>query len=139
MADLHVKMKVNSVAKLTRGEELRARLLELALTGVPDDQIAEILTREGHHSPNCEDKVLPITVQRASRQRRSATDGHTNLLCSAPYNWPPGSIFLSIGFTSKSGGGACSSTSSQPEHICSKIPQRSSTRFGIFVTAPLIT
>ncbi|MGO7770938.1 hypothetical protein ACC736_39665, partial [Rhizobium ruizarguesonis] len=39
-------------------------LLELALTGVPDDQIAEILTREVHHSPNCEDKVLPITVQR---------------------------------------------------------------------------
>ncbi|TBD93303.1 recombinase family protein [Rhizobium ruizarguesonis] len=64
VTDLHVKMKVNSVAKLTRGEELRARLLELALTGVPDDQIAEILTREGHHSPNCEDKVLPISVQR---------------------------------------------------------------------------
>ncbi|MFQ6164079.1 hypothetical protein [Sinorhizobium meliloti] len=64
VTDLHVKMKVNSVAKLTRGEELRARLLELALTGVPDDEIAEILTREGHHSPNCDEKVLPITVQR---------------------------------------------------------------------------
>ncbi|APO77870.1 hypothetical protein AM571_PC00124 (plasmid) [Rhizobium etli 8C-3] len=64
VTDLRVKMKVNSVAKLTRGEELRARLLELARTGMPDDEIAEILTREGHHSPNCEDKVLPITVQR---------------------------------------------------------------------------
>ena len=64
VTDLHVKMKVNSIAKLTRGEELRARLLELARTGMPDDEIAEVLTREGHHSLNCPDKVLPITVQR---------------------------------------------------------------------------
>lgn len=64
VTDLHVKMKVNSVAKLTRGEEMRARLLELARTGIPDDEIAETLTREGHRSPNCADKVLAITVQR---------------------------------------------------------------------------
>ncbi len=64
VTDLHVKMKVNSFAKLARGEELRTRLLELARTGVPDDEIAKILTREGHHSPHCEEKVLPITVQR---------------------------------------------------------------------------
>lgn len=64
VTDLHVKMKVKFVAKLTRSEELRKRLLELALTGVPGDQVAEMLTREGYHSPNCEEKVLPITVQR---------------------------------------------------------------------------
>lgn len=31
---------------------------------MPDDAIATVLTWEGHHSPNCADKVLPITVQR---------------------------------------------------------------------------
>jgi len=41
VTNLHVKMKVKSVAKLTRGEELRARLLEHALMGVPDDEIAK--------------------------------------------------------------------------------------------------
>ncbi|RWK78999.1 MAG: recombinase family protein [Mesorhizobium sp.] len=64
VTELEVKMKVNSVAKLTRGEEMRARLLDLAQAGMPDDAIAAVLTREGHHSPNCVDKVLPITVQR---------------------------------------------------------------------------
>lgn len=64
VTELHVKMKVNSIAKLTHGEELRARLLDLARTGMPDDEIAETLTSEGHRSPDCADKVLPITVQR---------------------------------------------------------------------------
>jgi hypothetical protein len=41
-----------------------ARLLDLAKTGTPDDEIATILSEEGHRSPNCADKVLPITVQR---------------------------------------------------------------------------
>lgn len=64
VTELEVKMKVNSVAKLTRGEEMRVRLLDLAKAGMPDDEIAAVLTREGHRSPNCADKVLPITVQR---------------------------------------------------------------------------
>ncbi|MER8537611.1 recombinase family protein [Mesorhizobium sp. M1005] len=64
VTELEVKMKVNSVAKLTRGGEMRARLIELAQAGMPDNEIAAVLTREGHHSPNCSDKVLPITVQR---------------------------------------------------------------------------
>lgn len=64
VTDLDVKMRVNSVAKLTRGKEMHDRTLELARAGVPDDEIAKGLTREGHRSPNCADKVLPVTVQR---------------------------------------------------------------------------
>ncbi|MFW8584077.1 hypothetical protein ACOJBM_01425 [Rhizobium beringeri] len=70
-------MKVNSVAKL-RAVKNCARLLELALTGVPDDQIAEILTREGHHPPNCrgqgfaDHSATPPALQRASRQKGAA-------------------------------------------------------------------
>lgn len=64
VTELEVKMKVNSVAKLTRGEEMRSRLLDLAQAGMPDDEIAFVLTREGHRSPDCTDRVLPITVQR---------------------------------------------------------------------------
>jgi DNA invertase Pin-like site-specific DNA recombinase len=64
VSELEVKMKVNSVARLTRGMEMRERLLDLARAGLPDDEIAAILTAEGHRSPNCPQQVLPITVQR---------------------------------------------------------------------------
>jgi DNA invertase Pin-like site-specific DNA recombinase len=64
VSELDVKMKVNSVPKLTRGVEMRQRVLSLARNGMPDDEIAAMLTGEGHRSPNCETKVLPITVQR---------------------------------------------------------------------------
>lgn len=65
--ELKVKMSVNSVTRLTRGTEMRERLLALARDGVPDDEIAAILTHEGHRSPRCADKVLPITVGRLRR------------------------------------------------------------------------
>jgi len=61
---LEVKMKVNAIAKLTRGMEMRTRALDLARDGMSDAEIASLLTGEGHRSPNCEEKVLPITVQR---------------------------------------------------------------------------
>jgi DNA invertase Pin-like site-specific DNA recombinase len=64
VTNLEVKLKVNSVAKLTRGMEMRDRALDLVRDGVPDDKIAAVLTAEGHRSPTCETKVLPITVQR---------------------------------------------------------------------------
>ena len=67
VTELEVGMSVNSVTRLTRGTEMRARLLALARDGVPDDEIAAILTQEGHRSPNCADKVLPITVGRLRR------------------------------------------------------------------------
>jgi hypothetical protein len=44
--------------------EMRDRVLDLARDGMPDVEIATVLTGEGHRSPNCEDKVLGITVQR---------------------------------------------------------------------------
>ena len=64
VTSLDVKMRVNSVAKLTRGAEMRDRVIALARGGMYDDEIAAILTQEGHRSPTCKDKVLPITVQR---------------------------------------------------------------------------
>ena len=64
VSDLEVKMTVNAVTSLTRGIEMRDRLLDLARAGMPDDEIAATLTGEGHRSPNCTEKVLPITVQR---------------------------------------------------------------------------
>ena len=56
VTNLEVKMKVNSVAKLTRGTEMRDRVLDLARDGMPDDEIAAVLTGEGHRSPNCENR-----------------------------------------------------------------------------------
>ena len=67
MSNLEVKLKVNSVAKLTRGPEMRDRVLALARDGMPDEEIAAALTGEGHRSPNCDNMVLPITVSRIRR------------------------------------------------------------------------
>jgi D-galactarate dehydratase / Altronate hydrolase, C terminus len=64
VSEIDVKMRVGSVARLTRGDEMQQRVIELARTKLHDDEIAGILTCEGHRSPNCADKVLPITVQR---------------------------------------------------------------------------
>ena len=61
---LEVKMRVSAIADLTNGSRMRERVLELARDGVPDDEIAAVLTGEGHHSLTCAEKVLPITVQR---------------------------------------------------------------------------
>ena len=70
VTDLDVKMKVNSIAKLTRGMEMRDRVLDLARNGMPDVEIAAVLTSEGHRSPDCAEKVLPITVQRIRHAAR---------------------------------------------------------------------
>jgi DNA invertase Pin-like site-specific DNA recombinase len=64
VSEIAVKIRVGSVANLTRGAEMRERVIELARTKMHDDEIAAVLTSEGHRSPNCPDKVLPITVQR---------------------------------------------------------------------------
>jgi DNA invertase Pin-like site-specific DNA recombinase len=64
VTNLEVKMKVNSLAKLTRGREMRDRVLDLARGGAHDAEIAAVLTAEGHRSPNCAEKVLPMTVRR---------------------------------------------------------------------------
>lgn len=61
---LEVRMRVASLSKLARAEEMRERALTLAREGLYDDAIAAVLTSEGHRSPTCEDKVLPVTVQK---------------------------------------------------------------------------
>jgi DNA invertase Pin-like site-specific DNA recombinase len=67
VTNLEVKVRVNSVLKLTRGTEMRDRVLDLARNGLPDDEIAATLTGEGHRSPNCQNMVLPITVGQIRR------------------------------------------------------------------------
>jgi len=64
VTELEVHRRVNAVTKLARGAEMRDRALTLARAGMYDDQIAAVLTSEGHHSPNSDSEVLPITVQR---------------------------------------------------------------------------
>ena len=64
MSELSVLRPVTGIASLTRGAEMRERILELARAEMPDDEIAATLTREGHRSPTCPDRVLPVTVQR---------------------------------------------------------------------------
>jgi hypothetical protein len=102
VTELEIKMRVNSVANLTRGAEMRERLLDLAREGVCDDEIAAILTREGHRSPTCADKVLPVTVGRLRRDaalkvttQRTRWDHEASLLSppqmaaklNIPVNW----------------------------------------------------
>lgn len=89
VSELEVKLKVNSVAKLVRGTEMRSRVLDLARDGIPDDEIATALTNEGHRSPNCEHQVLPITV---SQIRRGAGIKAT----AARSRWFHGSGLLSV-------------------------------------------
>lgn len=63
VSELSVLRPVTGIASLTRGAEMRERILELARAEMPDDEIAATLTREGHRSPRCPDRVLPVTVQ----------------------------------------------------------------------------
>jgi DNA invertase Pin-like site-specific DNA recombinase len=90
VSNIAVRLRVNSVGKLTRGTEMRDRVLDLARNGVPDEEIAATLTGEGHRSPNRENMVLPITVGRIRRgaglhviERRTRWS-HDKCLLSAP-------------------------------------------------------
>ena len=53
--------------RLIDGPHRSHAVLDLARHGVPDEDIATILTREGHRSPTCAYEVLPITVARLRR------------------------------------------------------------------------
>jgi DNA invertase Pin-like site-specific DNA recombinase len=68
--ELLVTLPVNAVAALPRHQEMVERICALAHEGMHDDEIARILTQEGHHSPWEADKVLPITVQRIRLKHR---------------------------------------------------------------------
>ena len=59
---LDVAVTVGSLAALSRGAAMTARILELARAGRRDDVIAAELTAAGYRSP-MRDRVLPSTVQ----------------------------------------------------------------------------
>jgi hypothetical protein len=61
--ELTVMMPVNALAALPRHAEMEQRICELATTGRYDDEIARILTAEGHRSPWRSADVLPSTVR----------------------------------------------------------------------------
>ena len=63
VSELAVPRRVIGIDDLTRGTQMRRDILELAGQGLTDDVIAAQLTREGHRSPQCVDRVLPTTVQ----------------------------------------------------------------------------
>jgi DNA invertase Pin-like site-specific DNA recombinase len=61
--ELTVKMPVNSLSALPRHAEMEQRVCELAAAGYYDDEIARMLTAEGHRSPWRCTEVLASTVQ----------------------------------------------------------------------------
>ncbi len=62
-------IRVGSLAELTNGEELEARIVALARQGFNDDKVAEQLTAEGFRSPMGL-TLLPSTVKRIRLEHR---------------------------------------------------------------------
>jgi DNA invertase Pin-like site-specific DNA recombinase len=63
VSEVQVALPVNALAALPRGTEMEARVLELALAGMRDTEIARMLTAEGHRSTRRDLRILPTTVQ----------------------------------------------------------------------------
>jgi DNA invertase Pin-like site-specific DNA recombinase len=61
--ELTIMMPVNALAALPRHAEMEQRVCELAAAGVYDDEIARMLTAEGHRSAWRVAQVLPSTVR----------------------------------------------------------------------------
>jgi hypothetical protein len=61
--ELTVMMPVNALAALPRHAEMEQRVCELAARGLYDEEIAQMLTAEGHRSPWRGAEVLPSTVR----------------------------------------------------------------------------
>ncbi len=81
---------MNSAAKLTRGVEMRDRVLDLVHEGTPDDKIAAVLTAEGHRSSNCQTEVLTTAVQQIRRDAGlKAAEPHRRWLHDASLLSPP--------------------------------------------------
>ena len=68
VSQLTVKLAVARLTALTRGAEMRERVIALARADMPDEEIAALLTSEGHRSPTCAERVLPVTVRRIRQQ-----------------------------------------------------------------------
>ena len=64
-----LSIPVGSLAELTNGEELEARIVALARLGCSDDEVAEQLTAEGFRSP-MRLTLLPSTVKRIRLEHR---------------------------------------------------------------------
>lgn len=60
-SELEVETTVGKLSDLPRGKEMEARILELARAGRSDEEIAEVLTSEGHRSP-LRKRVIVSTV-----------------------------------------------------------------------------
>ena len=71
--ELNVMMPVNALAALPRHAEMEQRICELASAGIYDDEIARILTADGHRSPWRVDEVLPSTVRGVRLRHRIKT------------------------------------------------------------------
>jgi hypothetical protein len=61
--ELSVMMPINALTALPRHAEMEQRVCELAAAGHYDDEIARMLTAEGHRSPRRATEVLPSTVR----------------------------------------------------------------------------
>ncbi|MDP4026480.1 recombinase family protein [Methylobacterium sp. NEAU 140] len=68
VSQLTIQRAVGRLEALTRGAEMRERVIALARTDIPDEEIAARLTDEGHRSPSCAERVLPVTVRRIRQQ-----------------------------------------------------------------------
>jgi DNA invertase Pin-like site-specific DNA recombinase len=73
ISEEQVEPRVYALHALSRGADMQARILELALQGLPDAEIAKVLTEEGYRSPRCS-HVLARTVQ-IFRQRHRVLRG----------------------------------------------------------------
>ena len=63
VSEMQVALPVNALAKLPRGAEMEACILELARAGMRDPEIVQVLTAEGHRSTRLDTRILPATVQ----------------------------------------------------------------------------
>jgi len=61
-SEREVEVPVGDLRRLSRAAEMEARILEMAGSAMPDDQIAAALTAEGYRSP-MSDHLLPSTVK----------------------------------------------------------------------------
>jgi hypothetical protein len=63
-SELEVELPGSTLATMPRGAEMEARVLELARSGVHDEEIVAALLAEGHRSPTRASGVYPSTVRR---------------------------------------------------------------------------
>jgi len=84
-----VMMPVNALSALPRHAKMERRICELAASGRYDDEIAQILTSQGHRSPWRGTEVLPSTV-RAIRLRHRIT------IAQQRTRWPPAPGYLTV-------------------------------------------